>query len=135
LAHGLDFDGAERELRTALVLRPDFERARLLLGSVERARRDWAALPPPRPDEATEIQAARARVFTRVGHRIAASALWTRVIEAPDATPEEVRGAAVYLVMGGEPADARRALQRLKRIPSQTDEARRLELALAARLS
>lgn len=135
LAHGLDFDGAERELRTALVLRPDFERARVLLASVERARRDWEALPLPDPDEATDVQAARARVFTRVGHRIAASALWTRVIDAPDATPDQVRGAAVYLVMGGEPADARRALRRLKGIPSQAGEARRLELALAARLS
>lgn len=133
-AQRLEFDAAERALGEAFARYPAYPRARGLAASLTLARAEWESLPPPRSDEPVAVQAARARVFTRLGNQHAARQHWVRVLEAPDARPEDLRRAAVFLVLRGEEDAARRALARLRALPSLRAEALELEQALAARL-
>ncbi len=133
-AQRLELDLAERELDAALALYPGYPRALELRRALGEARAERAALAPPAPDEPTATRAARARLYARVGNGFAARALWAQVLAAPDASPADVRRAAVYLVLHGPHEDARRAVERLAALPGMTAEARALEQALAARL-
>jgi tetratricopeptide (TPR) repeat protein len=132
-AQSLHFDEAERAARTALDLYPDYAIARAVLDVLPRTRRAWQGLPPPRPDEASPIVAARARVFETLDNRPRAAALWAAVARAPDAAPADLQRAARFLVAHGARDTALGALARLKAIPEQRDEALHLERALAAR--
>jgi tetratricopeptide (TPR) repeat protein len=133
-AQHLDFDAAERELTAAEALYPGYPRAAELRGVLAHARAAWAALPPPAAGEPTAVLAARAHVHARVRNDLAARALWAAVLAAPDASPKDLRPAAVYLVLHGTPEEARAALARLKALPELHAEALALEQALAARL-
>lgn len=133
-AQRLELDLAERELDAALALYPGYPRALELRRVLGEARAERAALAPPAPDEPTATRAARARLYARVSNTFAARALWSEVLAAPDASPEDVRRGAVYMVLHGAPDAARRAVERLAALPGMTAEARALEQALAARL-
>ena len=133
-AQRLEFDAAERALAEAFALYPAYPRARGLAATLALARSEWESLPPPRPDEPAALQAPRARAYTRLGNHHAALPCWIRVLEAPDASPEDLRRAAVFLVLRGEELAARRALARLRALPALRGEALELEHALTARL-
>lgn len=133
-AQRLELDAAERELDAALALYPGYPRALELRRSLAAARADLAALPPAAVGESTALRAARARLYARVQNEFAARALWSEVLAAPDASSDDLRRAAVYLVARGAPEAAERAVARLKALPALRGEALELEQALAARL-
>jgi tetratricopeptide (TPR) repeat protein len=134
-ARRLDFDASESALGVALTLYPDYPRASGLRQAVILSRSEWEALPPPQPDEATAVRAARARVHGRLGNRREAERHWSAVLAADDARDEDLHRAAVYLVLRGDPERARIALARLRQAPGWDARARELEAALAARRS
>ena len=134
-ARRLDFAAAERALAAALALYPDYPRALGLRQAVIGSRREWEALPPPQPDEATAVRATRAQVHSRLGNRREAERHWSAVLAARDASGEDLHRAAVFLVLRGDPERARNALARLRQSPGWDARARELEAALAARRS
>jgi tetratricopeptide (TPR) repeat protein len=132
-ARRLDFEASERALAAALALYPDYPRALGLRQAVITSRREWQALPPPQPNEATAVRAARARVHGRLGNRREAERHWSAVLLAHDALAEDLHRAAVFLVLRGDPEQARHALARLRQSPGWDARARELEAALEAR--
>jgi tetratricopeptide (TPR) repeat protein len=133
-ARRLDFAAAAGQLRIALDQYPEFALARRMLRQVERARALWASLPPERPDEPLDVTAARARAFVEVGRLGDADRLWARIVDSEDASPEQLRRAAHYLVRHGrDRAGAARAVARLQRIHGPSEEVRELDRLLAAR--
>jgi Flp pilus assembly protein TadD len=101
--------------------------------AVITSRREWQTLPPPQPNEATAVRAARARVHGRLGNRREAEGHWSAVLLAHDARAEDLHRAAVFLVLRGDPKQARHALARLRQSPGWDARARELEAALEAR--
>lgn len=133
-ARELRFQDARRELREALHLQPDYPAAKNLLSQVEKAESLWKTLPPARPDEPVSVTATRAEVYARVG-RSDAAALWARVAADPQASPNDVRRAALFLTERGDPAAAKQAIQRFAKLSPKSQEPAALAAALRARES
>jgi tetratricopeptide (TPR) repeat protein len=133
-ARALRFDAAATQFRVALEQYPEFDLARRMLRQVESARALWEPLPPERPDEAIDVTAARARAFVEVGRLGDADRLWARVVDSENASSEQLRRAARYLVRHGRDRDAaRRAVARLQDVHGASDEVRELDRLLASR--
>jgi tetratricopeptide (TPR) repeat protein len=134
-ARQLELAASEASLERALAIHPGYSEARQLLENVRIARSEWEALPPPDAEEPTRIRAARAVVWVRVGQRQQAARRFAVVLAAADAAPSDVRRAALFLVLYGEPEQAWEAVARLRATPGLSAEAERLAEALDARLA
>lgn len=132
-ARVLRWDDAERELDVAVQIYPGYPRALELQEQIVEARTLWESLPEPEAEEPTDVLADRGRVFSMLGRVDAANHFWGRVIKAPDADEEQLRSAALFLVVRGDSELAEQALVRLRSMPEHVEEAKRLEQALAHR--
>lgn len=109
-ARRLDFAAAERELREALRIYPDYRAAAATLGRLEALRADAATLSPEQPDDPTPLRARRADLFARLGRDRDAERLHAEVARAADATAEQALDAARFLLRRGPTPDGERAL-------------------------
>ncbi len=106
------WDEAERQLDSVEVL--DKQTVQKMREFILRARQTLAALPPEREGEPAEITAQRAVVADELGAPAEASRYWAAVVRAPDATPEQRKRGAGFLVFYGDVELARQALGGLR---------------------
>ncbi len=127
------WDDAERQLDSVEVL--DKETVPKMRESFRRARQTLAALPPERAGEPAEITAQRATVADELGAPAEASRYWAAVVRAPDATSEQRRRGAGFLVFYGNVELARQALEVLRARESELTELPSFEEHLQHRAS
>ncbi len=129
----LHFERAAQALDQAVVLYPAYPQVHVLRPQLERARALWETLPPPSADEPSAVKAGRATAKALVGDLPGAGALWEAVVADPAADGELLRRAALFLAVRGDLDAGQRAVQRLREVPGQADQAIQLERALSAR--
>lgn len=112
-ARALRLDVAERELRRALELLPDYGQAARALEMVREAREELRRLPPEVEGEPLSTRAARAALDQRLGRRVEAGRRWAGLLESGATTPAQTWEAARFLLVSGTQEGARIALQKL----------------------
>jgi tetratricopeptide (TPR) repeat protein len=113
-ARALDLDGALAALDEVERRFGADEALSLLRGSWREAKRSAEALGGGRRDESLAERAARARLYDGLGATGKARSVYAQLSERPDAPAELQVRASSWLVLQGEPQEARAALARLE---------------------
>jgi protein O-mannosyl-transferase len=113
-ARRLRFDEAEAQLARALELLPDYGDAQSALETIRAVRRELSALPAEASPEATALRVRRAALWNRLGRTQEAADLYREAIDGADATADDVRVAAGFLLTKGSVADGEMAVRRLQ---------------------
>lgn len=132
-ARRLEFEMAQRSLKEALRLHPDYPAAQRALGLVRKARDAWRELPPERDGEPTAVRGARAAIFAQLGRWHDAERSWSEVALAPDATRAQLEGAALYLARHAHPDTAVTAIARFEARYGASPEVAALRQLVAGR--
>jgi protein O-mannosyl-transferase len=113
-ARRLQFDEAEGQLERAMQLLPTYADAQKALETVRDVRHQLDAMPPASAADRAALVVRRAALWNRLGRMAEAAALYRRVIEAPDASDDDVRVAAGFLLTHGVSQDGELAVRRLQ---------------------
>lgn len=113
-ARALRFETAEKELRRALELLPEYPAAERALVMVQEVRREAARLPSEAEGEPPSVQVTRAALDQRLGRRLEAERRWMRLLESGSTTTEQTWDGVRFLLARGTPDGARYALRKLE---------------------